>query len=419
MEETIFVQIAAYRDPELIHTVRDCIAKASKPSNLRFCIGWQHSSDEKIDEILALPNVLVLDIPHTQTKGACWIRRMIQNTYNNETYTLQLDSHHRFTQDWDLQLIDMYKGLLADGVKKPLLTAYLTAYILKGDTCVKEEQPWEINYDRFLPEGPIFLRPSTLKNFTTLTKPVPARGLSAHFIFTQGSWCKEVPYDPELYFHGEEISLAVRSYTHGYDLYTPNKIIIWHQYTRAGVKKHWDDHTNWGNLNALSYKRVKILLGIGGEDRKQIDFKECGTGTERTIEQFERYAGVEFKTRRLHDITIAEIAPPVNFTTEEKFQSELHSRFKYYIDVYRPDLPDLDYDFWCVVFKDGNDKDIYRNDADKNEIQRIMTASPDDKFLHILREFECPVRPHKWLIWPHSVSKGWETKIIQNNITYS
>ena len=32
--------------------------------------------------------------------------------------------------------------------------------------------------------------------------PEPAAWLSAHFIFTDGSWVEEVPYDPDLYFHG-------------------------------------------------------------------------------------------------------------------------------------------------------------------------------------------------------------------------
>ena len=57
-----------------------------------------------------------------------------------------------------------------------------------------------------------------------------------------GQWCIEVPYDPDYYFHGEEISLAVRSYTWGYDLFHPHKIIAWHEYTRKRItlsSKYW------------------------------------------------------------------------------------------------------------------------------------------------------------------------------------
>lgn len=418
MEETIFVQIAAYRDPELIPTVKDCLSKASKPQRIHICIGWQYGEGESIDEISSLPNVTVLKVPHIETKGACWIRRKIQDQYKNQKYTLQLDSHHRFIENWDEELIKMYKVLKKKGSKKPLLTSYLPSYEPSDDPGKRNLEPWQINYDRFMPEGPIFLRPSTLKNYKELTEPVPSRALSAHFIFTTGKWCKEVPYDSELYFHGEEISLAVRSFTCGYDLFHPHKIVVWHQYTRAGAKKHWDDHKNWPDLNNLSYKRVKILLGVDGEDPKQIDFKECGLGKVRSLHDFERFAGVEFKTRKIHPDVAAEILPPIKYTTEEEFQRVLLSRFKHCIDVYKGDVPENDYDFWCVVFKDKDGNDMYRKDADGNEINAIVNSDPNDKFVHIWREFDTLVKPYKWTVWPHSKSKDWNTKIIETVINY-
>lgn len=418
MEETIFVQIAAYRDPELIPTVKDCIAKATKPGRLRFCIGWQFAEGESIDELRNLPNIEIIEIPYKDSKGACWIRRKIQDRYKGETYTLQLDSHHRFIEGWDSKAVDMLESLKKKGVTKPLLTAYLPSYEPANDPAARVQDIWQINYDRFLPEGPIFLRPSTLKGWQNLHEPAPSRGLSAHFIFTLGQWCTEVPYDSELYFHGEEISLAVRSYTHGYDLFHPHKHLVWHQYTRSNVKKHWDDNSNWNTLNTLSYRRVKILFGVDGEDQKQINFKECGLGTTRTLQDFERYAGVDFKKRRFHKDVISETLPPVKFINEETFQKELVTRFKYCIDVHRPELPENDYDFWCVVFKDKDNRDMYRKDADENEIKTIIATLPDDKFVHIWREFDTDTKPYKWTIWPHSKSKQWNTKILENVISY-
>ena len=37
----IFVQIAAYRDPELLPTIIDCVAKAKHKNDLTFGICWQ------------------------------------------------------------------------------------------------------------------------------------------------------------------------------------------------------------------------------------------------------------------------------------------------------------------------------------------------------------------------------------------
>ena len=317
---TIFVQIASYRDPELVPTVLDCINNAKYPKRLRIVIGWQHAGDEDISAIKDLPQVEIIDVPHTETKGTCWMRHRIQKKYNGEKYTLQLDSHHRFVKDWDVELIELYKSVKTKKTPKPILSTYLPSYNPKNDPAGRLNECWQVNYDRFLPEGVIFLRPSTLKNWKERTEPAPARAMSAHFIFTSGEWCEEVPYDPELYFHGEEISLAARSFTNGYDLFTPHKVVIWHHYTREGHKKHWDDHSNWGKLNDVSYKRVKILLGVDGEDPKQIKFGKFGLGKKRKLSEFERFCGVEFVTRRFHKHSIEEQVPPVPYESEEEYK---------------------------------------------------------------------------------------------------
>lgn len=416
---TIFVQVASYRDPELVPTILDCIANAKYPKRLHFCIGWQHAGDEDISKIKHLPNIEILDIPYTETKGACWVRSKIQSQYKFEDYTLQIDSHHRFIKDWDTKLIKLYKSVKTKNTPKPLLTSYLPSYQPYNDPKGRLNECWQVNFDRFLPEGIVFLRPSTLRDWKSRTKPAPARALSAHFIFTSGEWCKKVPYDPELYFHGEEISLAARSFTHGYDLFTPHEVVIWHHYTREGSKKHWDDHKDWGELNNISYKRVKILFGVDGEDPKQIKFGKYGFGKERKLSEFERFAGVEFKTRRFHKHSIDEQVPPVPYNSEEDYQAGVCNWTKYCIDIYKEDIIETDYDFWCCVFKDENDKDIYRKDLDGHEIRSLITQDSNDKFIHIWREFYTDIKPYKWTIWPHSVSKGWENRILENKIPYT
>ena len=69
-----------------------------------------------------------------------------------------------------------------------------------------------------------------------------ARFLAAGFLFTIGSFVEEVPYDPELYFFGEEIAMTLRAYTHGYDLFHPHQVLVWHDYVRSYATRHWDDH---------------------------------------------------------------------------------------------------------------------------------------------------------------------------------
>ena len=403
MKNKIFVQIASYRDPELLNTLRDCIAKAKNPKNLTFGICWQRDEKETLAEFAKDKRFRVMDVHFSESKGACWARYSIQQLYKGEEYTLQLDSHHRFVQDWDVKCIKSLKGLQKKGHKKPLLTAYIPSYDPANDPAGRVQEPWKMNFDRFTPEGVVFFLPASIPNWQQLkAEPIPARFYSAHFMFTLGKWIKEVPYDPEYYFHGEEISLAARSYTHGYDLFHPTELIAWHEYTRKGRTKQWDDDKNWGDRNHKCHVRNRKLFGMDGEVQ-DVDFGKYGFGKKRTLADYERYAGISFKMRGIQQQTRENIDPP-NAPVQD-FEKSIQCIFKHCIDVGYDKVPEKDYDFWCVAFKDTNDKEIYRKDATPDEIER-MRNDPDG-YCKVWREFHYQGKPHRWIVWPHSISKGW------------
>jgi hypothetical protein len=409
---TIFIQIAAYRDPQLIPTLDDCIKNAKYPENLRFGIAWQHAQDDNIDKYKDDSRFRIIDIPYEESKGACWARNKIQQVYENETYTLQLDSHHRFIENWDEELINMLEGLRAKGHKKPLLTSYISSFDPENDPHARVRVPWKMNFDRFIPEGAIFFLPASIPNFQNLNEPLPARFYSAHFCFTDGIFCKEVPHDPEYYFHGEEISIAVRAFTWGYDLFHPHKIIAWHEYTRKGRTKHWDDDKEWGKKNENCHKRNRKLFGMDGEIQ-DIDFGIYGFGKERTLLDYEKYAGISFKRRAVQKETIEHKDPPnKQYDSEEEFNNSFLTIFKHCIDVAYKDVPENDYNFWVVAFHSSNGKELYRKDADKSEIHRLM--NDPDKYCKIWREFNTEEKPSYWVVWPYSESKGWCDKIQRN-----
>lgn len=247
-DKTIFVQIASYRDPELLPTIKDALERAANPERLVFCICWQHSDDDDWDNLDLYkndPRFKILNIPYKVARGACWARWIIQQNYGGEDYTLQLDSHHRFVDNWDQELIEMLESLRSEECKKPLLTAYIPNYYPTEDPKRRGRVPWKMNFDKFTPEGIVFFLPAEITNFNQMKLPIPARFYSGHFTFADGTFAVEVQHDPSFYFHGEEITLAVRAYTHGYDLFHPHKIIAWHEYTRKGRTKQWDDDATW------------------------------------------------------------------------------------------------------------------------------------------------------------------------------
>lgn len=407
--KTIYIQIASYRDPELLPTLKDCLANAKHPENLRFGIAWQHSPYEdwdNLDDYKDDPRFRIIDIDYRDAKGPCWARHQLNRQYQGETYTLQLDSHHRFRENWDVELIAMLESLRSKQVPKPLLTSYLPSFNPANDPAERLEAPWVMEFDRFAPEGPVHFLPHTIDNYKELTAPIPTRFCSGHFIFADGIFCQEVEYDPNYYFHGEEINLSVRAYVAGYDLYAPHRTFIWHEYTRNGKKKHWDDHSNWNELDLNSYRHNKEVLGI---DNTKTD-KLLGK-IKRTLKDYEKYAGLEFSTRRVHKLTLEKKLPPISLD-DISHKSGLAHYHRMCIDVYRPTFTLSDYNVWAVAFEDADGNEIYREDASEQEIQRLLSVPVEqDAFIHIWRNFYADKPPATWIVWPHSAEHGWQERL--------
>jgi hypothetical protein len=123
-----------------------------------------------------------------------------------------------------------------------------------------------------------------MNHYKSLDKPMKANFYSAHFTFTSGQFVKEVPHDPELYFTGEEMSITVRAYTHGYDLFHPHILIAWHEYTRKNRVKQWDDDKEWWKKDLHSKNHYLSIFKNHGV---------YGIGTKRTVEDYEKYSGIK------------------------------------------------------------------------------------------------------------------------------
>ena len=411
MQDTIFIQIASYRDPELLKTLNDCILNAEFPDRLRFGICWQHAEEDKwdtLDQYKDDPRFRILDVNYKDSTGACWARNSIQQLYQGETYTFQLDSHHRFIRHWDTELINMLKGLQAKGHKKPLITSYISSYNPETDPNGRTQVPWLMNFDRFTPEGVIFFLPATIPGWQNLKEPIPSRFYSAHFAFTVGQFALEVQHDPEFYFHGEEITIAVRAFTHGYDLFHPHKIIAWHEYTRKGRVKQWDDDSEWGKRNIRTHEKTRKLLGVDGQsfDSDEETYGKYGLGKERTIADWERYAGIRFSDRAVQEWTSRnKLAPnpPV-----EDYENSFYPLFKHIIDVHKSQFKEDDYTFCAVIMELEDGTSVYRNDLTGPEINHKVKEGTE--WINIRVEMQGS-KPHKWIVWPHSASKGWCQKI--------
>jgi hypothetical protein len=453
MKNTIFVQIASYKDPQLIPTLNGIVTQSAHPELIRTVVSWQHDEEETLEDFMDngfdvvdsreelgdrihvlrknKSTVELIDIHYLKTRGACWARNKIQQHYGKEKYTLQLDSHHRFIDNWDTTLIDMLESV-RDVSPKPLLTAYVPSFDPENDPALRVQEPWKMDFDRFIPEGAVFFRPSTIDDWRERDKPMRSRFYSGHFCFADGSFAEEVQHDPDYFFHGEEISIGVRAFTHGYDLYHPHRAVVWHEYTRKGRVKVWDDHTtqqkqkgkikeDWWEMNVKCHKRNRILFGMDGEDQNQIDFGKYGFGTARTVKEFEEYAGMSFKYRGVQQCVLDRTEPSLtdikHYDNEEEWKATIAKSNDIRVCFTKDELKDAegniatDYDFWYLGCHDEYGNEIYRKDLQKHEIASYMSdKNPwiDHRFI-----FMCdPALVAKtYTVWTHSESKGWLTKL--------
>ena len=143
---------------------------------------------------------------------------------------------------------------------------------------------------------------------------------------------------------------------------------------------------------------------------QDIDFGRYGFGKKRTLDQYERYAGVSFKRRAIQKHTVENKLAPNPILSEEEYQNSFLTIFKHCIDIHRESVPETDYDFWVIAFEDKDGNTIHRQDADVREIQNML-RDKEKTFLNIWRTFNTDVKPYKWVVWPHSISKDWCTKI--------
>ncbi len=401
---SIFVSIAAYRDPELIPTIEDCLKKARHPNELRFGICWQHGPGDQPPPRLSGGRLRMKAVPWQDSGGACWARAECMKLWDGEDFFLQIDSHHRFAENWDAVLLDQAERT---GAAKPLISAYAPAYA-PGAPLPATEAPTVMRLDRYSPEGIPLYQFFALPEHLRTGQPIRARFVSAHMLFTLGAFVSEVPYDPELYFIGEEISLAVRAFSHGYDLFHPGAHVLWHEYTRLQRPKHWDDHVAgseaprpWQELDRASLEKVRRLLTRQEEGRFAL-------GPDRTLAAYEAYAGLNLRFMRSSRAARQgeEPSPPA---------VESADRSRAWIvrcEVDRSALTHGGLDrplFWYVGFHDEGGQEIARDDADRLELLKVL--SDGGERIVIERSFVSPRQPASWTIWPTDRFGRWQERI--------
>jgi len=265
-------------------------------------------------------------------------------------------------------------------------------------------EPWQQTFACFYPHGTIFIRPALLHGWKDMTEPAPSRFLSGHFCFADNHWAKTVLHDQDIFFSGEELNLTVRSYTHGYDMFHPHKLVVWHATMREerGGMLVWDDQSkrgdDWWSQQNIARSKIRQLLRT--EDNG-FDLTGFDLGTERTLHDYEKYAGVDFKRRSVQKYTLDNQYPP-NPKVNNWDESIMNS-FYHLVNVEKHLFADNDYKFVLVAFDDEDGKSI---NSQFIEDYRLTSFNGGNN-IHYEEFFLTDKIPSRVVYWAYSENKGW------------
>ena len=366
-KKRIFVSIPSYRDSETHPTIHSLVQTATYPERIYVGAVFQYktTSPSECNNLFTYPQSLLpqpwaathlrtLTMDCKDATGPCLARNLAQSLHLDEEFILQIDSHMRFRENWDVYLINQLEA--CPRPNRSVLTAYPHGYTLPH--CLPDEEratllvPWKFDDngilrqkgrilsndimvrkkcgdksnsdkdDRLDATSNIFPQP---KHQNKVSKNIPCLLYAAGFNFSHSSVLDDCPYDSHLpfLFFGEELSMAVRLFTHGYDLFAPPTAVCYHLWSRdhrvtfqidTGFIR--DSSIDTGN-NISDSRKVSVNEGnptdknnphesinvkhLRSESEKVVLNQLLGTGrglgSDRRVEDFSSKLGVDFKNK--------------------------------------------------------------------------------------------------------------------------
>lgn len=304
---SLFISIAAYCDPVLAFTLARARGAARRPQDLHFGV-FDQSPEPLPASVLAMlapSRVSYQRIDPVYARGPCWARAATMALYGGEDWYLQLDSHMDFDPGWDERLVAQAEALQA-GRPGVVISSYPNAFAFEQGLPVR----------RLVTQGVLahVLKPGTRFDAehpvlafeahpVDSARPLPGFHLGAGCLFAPGRFALAFPYDPALYFHGEEQAIAARLFTHGWDIVHMPGLPIYHLYNDGGSGApprplHWDQaheakrSLSWWTLEQRSRARLASVL-------RGDPLGVYGLGTVRTMAEYAALSGIDYAARTL------------------------------------------------------------------------------------------------------------------------
>jgi len=214
-------------------------------------------------------DVFQLHQPPNFMFGPMLVGHIVQRLYRGEYYALLANVNTVMVSGWDVDSINQWESLFNEmailstipSIANERIMNMTTGKVFQNTRVVLCDATFmgETVATRILtfreksqPELVITTTPSIHASTTTTTTTTPKLQpyWSSHFSFSKGHFLLDVPYDPYLSFVpvGEDLSISVRAFTHGYDMYTPDRPLCF------SLETNFNRH-QYHKINALQFPR--------------------------------------------------------------------------------------------------------------------------------------------------------------------
>jgi len=322
----IFVSIVSYRDKLLYQTVDNLLENASKPDLL--VVGIVEQSENQTEGLKRLcekygAELRYIHMPPKCARGCAWARAVCQQLYLDEPFYFQIDSHTLFDKAWDYNLLQQYFNIHETKVKfsnqqhKPddiVLSSYPNSFTEEG----KHRYSTDTTTIKII-KGKAFIDGyycRQILNKTDSSSAIRGHFVSGGMIFASSEFVKRVPYDNHYYFEEDELSIALKLFTHNIDVYHIPNNPTYHLYTTDETKyrpQHWDDHAQAGKMRRSSHNRMKEMINDSSNMGKHYRL-----GEKRNLQQFENETGLDVRNVTVVDSSKATI--DISFAKDVKYE---------------------------------------------------------------------------------------------------
>lgn len=322
-DRTIFASIISKSDSHCSNTVTNLLKSAANPERIRVavvdrtnplsrryvaCDSPPIPCSRDPDQILCIynANIDVYELKTELDAGAMFARHIGQRMYRGEYYALQVgvDAGIVFSDGWDEELI---RQLDATNNDMAVISTYLSETKIRDANRPIQATPerYTICHASYKGDG----RERRLEHIRSeqvhqtappdrTESPMLQPFWSSELSFSRGHFLLQVPYDPKLCGldeQDEEISMALRAFSSGYDFYTPTQSVIFR------TKVDSNSHSNVeglckGNPKKKSQKRLYSLIGLNNNDEDAIPY-EYGLGAVRDTAKFFTLYGIHASER--------------------------------------------------------------------------------------------------------------------------